>query len=100
MKKTLKVLGIGLGLITVCVIVAVILRPWMDRWAATFFVLWLRRSLHTTSWAKYPAIALAVVAGIMFLLGAGFQTYWPLALIVAGIVVLYFGFRPKTQVDQ
>ncbi len=68
-------------------------------WAATFGWLWLRRSKHSTSWAKYPAIALAVTAGIMFLIGAGFQTYWPLALIAAGIVVLYFGFRPRNQID-
>lgn len=69
-------------------------------WAATFFVLWLRRSLHSTEWAKYPAMALAVVAGILFVIGAGFQTYWPLILIAAGIVVLYFGFRPRASATQ
>ncbi len=68
-------------------------------WAATFGWLWLRRSLHATAWAKYPALALAVLAGILFLITAGFETYWPLMLITAGIVVLYFGLRPRRQTN-
>lgn len=64
-------------------------------WAATFGVLWLRRDLHSTHWAKYPAIVLAGLGLIVILGSAGFNFVWPVILIGGGLLLLYFGFRRK-----
>ncbi len=41
--------------------------------AATMGALWLRRGIHPTSWAKYPAAGLLVLAIVAFFLGNGWQ---------------------------
>jgi hypothetical protein len=66
-------------------------------WALTFGVLWLRRSVQPTGWAKYPAIALALVALLILMFGSGpYQTLiGPIVLIVIGVVLLYGVIRPK-----
>lgn len=65
-------------------------------WALTFGALWLRRAVHSTDWAKYPAIALAAAGVIAFAFGPGGLRYiTPLLIIGAGVVVLYFSFQRK-----
>ncbi len=64
-------------------------------WAATFGILWLRRSLHDTDWAKYPALALTGVAVIMALLTLGFQYAWAVALILLGIGMVLYSLRKR-----
>ncbi|NTV37900.1 MAG: hypothetical protein HGA82_01705 [Anaerolineales bacterium] len=57
--------------------------------AATFGVLWLRRSTQPTDWAKYPAAGLLAAAVLAFALGERFQDYWPATiLLVAGVLLL------------
>jgi hypothetical protein len=57
--------------------------------ALTFGLLWLRRRLQPTDWAKYPAVGLLATALLAFLLGARFQDYLPaVVLLVVGVVVL------------
>lgn len=62
-------------------------------WALTFAVLWLRRSTQPTGWAIYPAMALAAVALAALILGSNMQVLWPVLLILAGAVVLFFSLR-------
>jgi len=63
--------------------------------AATFGVLWLRRASAPTDWAKYPALGLLALALVVFLFGAGWQFFWPVALVTAGLIMLYFGLRKR-----
>jgi hypothetical protein len=65
-------------------------------WAATFGLVWLRREPHPNDWARFPAAALALLAVIVFLNAAGLNITWPVALIVAGVIVLYLGLRRTT----
>ena len=62
-------------------------------WAGVFGLVWLRRQENNTDWARIPAAALVVLAAIMFLNAAGLNITWPLALIAAGLITLYFGLR-------
>jgi hypothetical protein len=64
-------------------------------WAATFGVLWLRRSSQPTAWAKYPAIGLAIASLAAFALGSRSGLIGPIAIIIAGAIVLYFGLRGR-----
>jgi hypothetical protein len=41
--------------------------------AATMAVLWLRRGIQPTGWAKYPAAGLLLLAVVAFILGNGWQ---------------------------
>jgi hypothetical protein len=68
-------------------------------WAATFGVLWLRRTGHKTAWAIWPALGTLGVALILTSSDIGFDLIWPLALIGAGILFLFFGMR-KGKVSQ
>jgi hypothetical protein len=63
--------------------------------AATFGALWLRRATAPTDWAKYPAIILALIALLGFVLGVNFQYLWPVLLVAAGVLILLVGLRPK-----
>lgn len=60
-------------------------------WSITFGVLWLRRNLHGTDWAKYPALALAGVAVIMIFVTTGVEYLWAIGLIIAGLALLLSG---------
>lgn len=62
-------------------------------WALTFLVLWLLRASRPTSWAIYPALVLAVVAVISFAFSPNLSFVWPVALIVAGGLILYNATR-------
>ncbi len=64
-------------------------------WAATFGLVWLRRDLHPTDWAKYPAVVCVVLAVAMALGAAQSNLIWPVLLIAGGLLLLYFGFRRK-----
>ena len=64
-------------------------------WGATFGVLWLRRAVHDTAWAKWPAIVLALFGLGVIVFGAGFDKLWPVLVIAAGLVVLYYGLRKR-----
>jgi hypothetical protein len=59
--------------------------------AATFGVLWLLRKKHDTTWAKYPAIVLAIIG----LVSASISEYWPVIIIAVGLWTLYLALRPK-----
>ena len=66
-------------------------------WAATFSIAWLRRNMHATNWAKYPAGVMAVLAFIMFMVTAGLEVFWSIGLIIAGIVIILLGLRPHRE---
>lgn len=63
--------------------------------AATFFLVWLRRGTQPVEWAKIPAIAFLVFGLLTFTFGVDFDLFWPVLLIAAGIMVVYFNLRPK-----
>jgi hypothetical protein len=63
----------------------------------TFGLLWLRRKTVPTAWAKYPAIGLLVAAVLAFALGKYFQSYWAVVLLIAGVLMVVAGLRPKKQ---
>jgi hypothetical protein len=63
--------------------------------AATFAFLWLRRSVHPTQWAIWPAIGTAIVGATSFLFSEAVEILGPVMIIAAGIVVLYFTLRPR-----
>jgi hypothetical protein len=60
----------------------------------TFFVLWLRRGTQPTGWAVYAAIGAAAVALISLFVGSA-DVAFPISIIAAGILILYFAFKPK-----
>jgi hypothetical protein len=62
-------------------------------WSVTFVVLWLQRAKQPTDWTKYPALLCATVAAFIFLSGSGFEKWWPVLLIVAGILLLFVSVR-------
>jgi hypothetical protein len=64
-------------------------------WAATFALVFIRQTLHPAKWAIYPAIVMASISVIMLLIAAGFQTFYPLVLIGAGIVLLVLSLRKQ-----
>jgi hypothetical protein len=60
--------------------------------AATFAVVWLR---HAKAWAKVVTIVLAALAvGSVFFVSYS-QIFWPVAIILGGIYLLYTAMRPK-----
>jgi hypothetical protein len=62
--------------------------------AVTFFYLWLQRTSQPTDWAIYPAGVAVVVALFSLLFGAA-EVVFPIAIIAAGILILYFAFRSR-----
>jgi hypothetical protein len=59
-------------------------------WGLTFLGLWLRRASAPVEWAKYPAGILLVFGLIALVVGADVLQYlWPIAIIGAGVVVLW-----------
>jgi len=63
--------------------------------AATFGLLWLLRVRHGTDWAKYPALGLSAAAVVVFIAGLQWIYVWPILIVIAGGILLYFGMRPK-----
>lgn len=60
--------------------------------AATFAVVWLR---HEKAWAKIVTIVLAALAVASVFFVSYSQIFWPVAIILAGIYLLYTALRPK-----
>ncbi len=57
--------------------------------AATFGILWLRRSSQPTAWAKYPAIGLLIVAMLAFLMWKTASNLVPaLVLLIVGVTLI------------
>ena len=62
--------------------------------AATFAVVWLR---HNKDWAKIAAIVLALVAVASVFFVSYYEMFWPVAIILGGVYLLYTAMRrPKT----
>jgi hypothetical protein len=60
--------------------------------ALTFAVIWLR---HEKPWAKVVTIVLALVAVASVFFASYSQIFWPVAIILVGIYLLYTALRPK-----
>ena len=67
-------------------------------WTLTFAWLWLRRHSYGTDWAKYPTVALGLVAILLYSSGSGFNLIAPIVLFILGgwLILRNFG-RSKTQ---
>lgn len=64
--------------------------------AVTFGVLWLLRKTQSTDWAKYPAGGLAGLAMLSLILGARFQEFWAVSiLLVSGVTIILALFTRK-----
>jgi len=61
--------------------------------AATFAVVWLR---HGRQWAKVVTIVLAALAVVSVFFVSYYQIFWPVAIILGGVYLLYTALRPKT----
>jgi hypothetical protein len=66
-------------------------------WALTFALLWWRHRAVGITWAKYPALGISLLACLMFLIALGLQTFWSLALIIAGGVLVAFSLRQQRE---
>jgi hypothetical protein len=63
--------------------------------AITFGILWLRRGVHQTGWAIYPAAIALIGSVVAFVLGSGMDLFWPLLLIAGGVVILFLALRRR-----
>jgi uncharacterized membrane protein (UPF0136 family) len=66
-------------------------------WGLTFGFLWLRRAVHNTDWAKWPAGVLIAFGLGVIAFGAGFNNLWPLIIIAIGVLMLYLGLRKRQE---
>jgi hypothetical protein len=64
-------------------------------WAATFGWLWRQREKSLTAWARIPAMVCGILAALLLVVGS-FTTYgFSFALVAGGLVLIYFGLRPR-----
>jgi hypothetical protein len=61
--------------------------------AVVFAILWVR---HNKPWAKIVTIVLAMVAVASVFFASSYEIFWPVAIILGGIYLLYTALRPKT----
>lgn len=61
--------------------------------AATFAVVWLR---HARPWAKVVTIVLAALAVASVFFASYTEIFWPVAIILVGVYLLYTAMRPRT----
>jgi hypothetical protein len=61
--------------------------------AVTFGIVWLR---HAKEWAKIVAVVLALVAVASVFFVSYYEIFWPFAIILGGVYLLYTALRPKT----
>jgi hypothetical protein len=61
--------------------------------AATFAIIWLR---HAKPWAKIVTIVLAALAVGSVFFATYSQIFWPVAIILGGIYLLFTALRPRT----
>lgn len=64
-------------------------------WAATFAWLWKTREKVPTAWARIPALICLIIAAILLAVGSLTEFGLTVVLIVAGLVLIYFGLRPR-----
>jgi len=67
-------------------------------WAATFYYLWLQRTKSPTEWARFPAMIFGIVAIVQLVLGAISEIGMIVLLFAGGILLIYFGLRPKKAI--
>jgi hypothetical protein len=61
--------------------------------AATFAVVWLR---HDKPWAKVVTIVLAGLGVASVFFASYTEIFWPVAIILVGVYLLYTAMRPRT----
>ncbi len=61
----------------------------------TFGALWLRRATQPTDWAKVPALILFTMAAFFLVFGTNTGFFWPVSLIIVGVVILVSGLVRK-----
>jgi hypothetical protein len=62
--------------------------------AATFAVVWLR---NAKPWAKVTTIVLAALAVASVFFASYTDIFWPVAIVLAGVYLLYTALRPKAS---
>jgi hypothetical protein len=66
-------------------------------WAATFGWLWRQRQVQPTAWARIPAMIAGIVAIVLLATGAMTEFGLVAVLIAGGLVLVYFGLRPRKE---
>jgi hypothetical protein len=66
-------------------------------WAATFAWLWRQREKSPTAWARILATVCGILAFILLVVGSLTTYGFTLALIVGGLILIYFGLRPRKE---
>lgn len=66
-------------------------------WTLTFGWAWLHRDRYPTDWARYPAVVMAILAFILFTVAAGLDNFWPLGLILTGLVMVLLSLRTRRE---
>jgi hypothetical protein len=69
-------------------------------WAATFGWLWQQREKYPTAWARVPAMIAGIVAIVLLAVGSLTEFGLVTALIVGGLVLIYFGLRPRKEIHS
>ena len=64
-------------------------------WAATFGWLWRQREAYPVAWARIPALVCTILAAILLVIGSLTEIGLVAALIAGGLVLIYFGVRPR-----
>lgn len=67
-------------------------------WAGTFYYLWLKRGVSPTEWARIPALVFGIVAIVQLVLGAISEIGMIILLFTGGLLLIYYGLRPKKAV--
>ena len=68
-------------------------------WSATFYYLWTQRTKIPTEWAGIPALVFVIVAIVQLVLGAINEVGMIVLLFAGGILLIYFGLRPRKITD-
>ncbi len=66
-------------------------------WAATFGWLWHERGKYPTQWAHIPALVTGIIGIILLVTGSFTEIGLVVVLIVAGMVLIYLGLRPRKE---
>jgi hypothetical protein len=61
--------------------------------AVTFALVWLR---HAKDWARVVTIVLALLAVVSLFFTSYAEIFWPIAIILGGVYLLYTALRPRT----
>jgi len=68
--------------------------------AITFGVLWLLRGTQPTSWAKYPAIGLLIVALVALLFGKSFEDFLPAVILLVVGIIMVIAALPRKRITK